>query len=125
MSYLISEIVELELQARKAFDLQLISIIESRYQKGTGAVKRGELQQYLYNDLGFHGRKSDQFCSYINKLLVEQGFRNSYLRGERVVYGLIPKADLDLKLKISLVPVYYKKIYSNLDSKLDEPKENP
>lgn len=125
MSYLISEIVELELQARKAFDLQLISIIESRYQKGTGAVKRGELQQYLYNDLGFHGRKSDQFCSYINKLLVEQGFRNSYLRGERVVYGLVPKADLDLKLKISLVPVYYKKIYSNLDSKLDEPKENP
>lgn len=125
MSYLISEIVELELQARKAFDLQLISIIESRYQKGTGAVKRGELQQYLYNDLGFHGRKSDQFCSYINKLLVEQGFRNGYLRGERVVYGLVPKADLDLKLKISLVPVYYKKIYSNLDSKLDEPKENP
>lgn len=84
----VSDLVDLELQQRDLFKQQIMEIVLSGFTIGNGYVKRGILQRYVYNQLGFHGRSGNHFARFISKVMAENGFRVSYYSGQRVYYGL-------------------------------------
>ena len=86
--YSIQEIVQAQLAARDALAAQIISIVESGFNKTNGSVKRGVVQNYVYHQLGFHGRCGNAFARFMNTIMEEAGYRKSYNEGQRVYYGL-------------------------------------
>lgn len=77
-----------ELEQRDKFKHLVMDVILSRCSIGKGFVKRGHLSQYVYEEMGFHGRPGNDFFRFMNKVMAENGFRVSYSSGERVYYGL-------------------------------------
>ncbi len=80
--------VEKELEQRDELKHLVMVQVKTRCSIGDGHVKRGVLNQYVYQQLGFEGRPGNHFFRFMNKLMSEQGFRVSYSRGERVYFGL-------------------------------------
>lgn len=84
----LQEFVANELEQRDQLKHLVMELIASRCSIEPGHVKRGQLNQYVYQELGFEGRPGNHFFRFMNKLMSEQGFRVSYSRGERVYFGL-------------------------------------
>lgn len=88
MTHSISTIVAAELEAREALAAQVISIVHTGFVDANGSVKRGVVQNYIYQALGFQGRCGNHFARFINRIMEENGYRKSYATGQRVYYGL-------------------------------------
>lgn len=84
----VERIVDQEIATRQAFEKKILEIVLAGYDMGSGHVRRGDLQTYVYNQLGFKGRSGNDFARFVNKVLVENGFRVSFSRGKRVYFGL-------------------------------------
>ncbi len=87
----LQNLIDNELEQREKIKHWVMEIIHRRCSIGKGFVKRGHLNQYVYQELGFHGQPGNYFGSYMRQLMAEQGFRVSYSRGQRVYYGLVWK----------------------------------
>lgn len=86
-------LINKELEQREELKrLVMVQILE-RCSIGKGYVKRGHLNQYVYEKLGYHGQPGNHFGAFMRKLMAEQGFRVSYRTGQRVYYGLTFKED--------------------------------
>jgi hypothetical protein len=86
---MIQDLVNKELEQREELAHLVMVHVKSRCSIGKGFVKRGPLNQFVYEALGFHGQPGNHFGCYMRKLMAEQGFRVSYSRGQRVYYGLV------------------------------------
>lgn len=91
------ELVEAELKQRQELKNKVMEVVFQKYQIGNGKVMRGALQQYVYEQLGFHGKPGNHFHRFINGLMTDNGFRVSFSRGARCYYGVIERA-CDLKI---------------------------
>ena len=93
MVHSIQEVIDAELNARQQLSEQILEIIQARCINGAGRVQRGALHLYVYNKLGFHGSPGNKFARFINKIMVNAGYRDSYLVGKRCYYGLSFKGE--------------------------------
>lgn len=87
----IKEIAHKELEYRNELVLQIKDIVEKEYEPGKGYVFRGAFQNYIYNELGFHGTCGVLFAKFMNKVMQELGYRMSMNNGNNVYYGLKKK----------------------------------
>lgn len=84
----IQDLVDQEIEQRDEVRKLIMSHVQTLCEVGKGWVKRGVLNQYVYQALGFHGRYGNHFGIYMQKLMAQEGFRVSYRTGQRVFYGL-------------------------------------
>ena len=87
MNYL-KEYVNNELNNRELLEKEVLNIINDRCVTGNGRVQRGALHLYIYKKLGFYGQPGNKFAKFINKIMVNNGYRDSYLIGKRCYCGL-------------------------------------
>ena len=104
----IQKLIDAELNNRQILVDKIMDIVHERYQDSKKAVLRGNLQQYVYERLGLKGRKSNDFCRFMNRIMAESGYRAGWLRGPRVFYGLEPKPELGEELVNFLLPAYHR-----------------
>lgn len=81
-------LLEAKLALQEQLKDKIMDIIKARCTIGTGRVARGALLSYIYYHLGFHGRPGNDFSKYFTQILLEEGFRCSYLSGARCFIGL-------------------------------------
>ncbi len=89
----LNKYIEAELQHRQELEEQILSIVNARCENGSGRVQRGALQLYIYRKLGFHGQPGDKFAKFINKVMINNGYRASFLSGKRCYCGLYFKGE--------------------------------
>lgn len=85
--------IQAELSNRQEFEKQILDIIQDRCVTGSGRVQRGALHLYVYDKLGFHGQPGNKFARLINKIMINAGYRDSYLMGKRCYCGLSFKGE--------------------------------
>ena len=89
----IEQSVKAELAIRDQLSKQILDIVFTKYEIGYGYggrffVKRGPLQDFVYNSLGFYGRPRRSFRVFVNKVMVEAGFRTAKHGGYCTFAGL-------------------------------------
>ena len=89
MNASILKLIELELGARTQLVNEIMSIIHIGWQDGDGHIRREELHNFIYHQLGFKGRCGHTFARFITKVLVENGYREGWSRSKWCYYGLI------------------------------------
>ncbi len=100
-----TKVVRAELAAREQLANDIVDIILSKeYTYGTGKgedgyVLRGEVQNYAYHALGFHGWCSNEFAKFVNRAMVNRGFRLGHYRGREVYYGVKKRHLLSLLIQ--------------------------
>lgn len=87
----LSTLVREELAQRAELKHLVMVHVSARCAFGKGYVKRGVLNQHVYQQLGFHGQPGNHFGKFMKKVLADSGIRVSYSRGQRVYYGLVWK----------------------------------
>ena len=104
----IAAIAKAELEQRQELDQQVMDLVLERCQVGSGyRVQRGALHQYVHDKLGLIGQPNRSFAKYLNKVLVERGFRCSYLHGAKCYYGLRWKGEDNWKQPVAAdLPVF-------------------
>lgn len=96
MKKYVYRLLEAELDLHQQLKDKIMKIVRTRCTIGNGRVARGALLAYIYYHLGFHGRPGNDFSRYFTQVLLEEGFRSSYLSGARCFIGLTWKNE-DLK----------------------------
>lgn len=82
-------LIQQELQAREDIKNQIMDMVMEVCQDSyDGYIQRGPLQRYLWEQLGMKGRPSNQFSRFVNRILTNKGYRNSFHVGARCYYGL-------------------------------------
>ena len=87
----LENLVNAELEQRAELKHLVMVHVSARCSFGKGHVKRGPLNQYIYEKLGFCGQPGNHFGRFMKKVLADNGVRVSYSRGQRVYYGLVWK----------------------------------
>lgn len=90
---LLEQSIAAELKHRQDLETQILTIVRARCETGSGRVQRGALHLYIYRQLGFHGQPGDTFAKFINKVMVNNGYRASFLSGKRCYCGLYFKGE--------------------------------
>jgi len=80
---------ELAVRDRLSLDLMIIIYNKVEISNKFGAkIQRSVIQNYVFQELGFHGRCGNDFARFINKIMQENGFRAGWSGGKRVFFGL-------------------------------------
>jgi hypothetical protein len=87
----LNSLVTQELEQREELKKLVMGYVFTLCEPGKGYIKRGVLNQFVYEGLGFHGQYGNHFGRFMKKLMAENGFRVSYSSGQRVFYGLKEK----------------------------------
>lgn len=88
------KLIDQELEARQIVKDKVMELVLQEYEIGKGRVMRGQVQNYLWESMGFQGHTGKHFSIFVNQVMAEHGIRITYHQGYRIYAGLMKRENV-------------------------------
>lgn len=94
MNHVFMDVINANLRDRDDLEKKIMDLIFSRFQpispmeKKVKGIKRGQIQKFIWGQLGFFGDPPNHFDRYMNDLMLKNGFIATYRTGHHIYKGI-------------------------------------